>query len=197
MKKILSVFLVLAMASVASAASVWFVVDPLDAKDHYTPSDIIKINVLADFEVRGFNVMAMVANDGTAENNAQEDGLGLHPNFLQEPEKNGTIMNTPLDGGVLLIYDISGTVPYGAPLVPVEAVLYSFEFHVPYVDDSTWITIDDYTDNSALPPIYTTVFDAYYVINISDIGPAMIHVIPEPITIVLLGLGALFLRRRK
>jgi hypothetical protein len=188
MKKILSLFLVLAMASVASAAAVWFEVDSADAKDHYEGSDVITINVLADFDIASFKIGAISSSDGTAEAIG-----GLHPNLNVVPYE-GDIINT---GGILIL-DIHGDAGYGAPPAYAYEVLYSFEFHVPYgLDPSTYIMIDDYTDTSAQPPIYTAIADPYWMYYIEDVEPAVIHVIPEPMTILLLGLGGLFLRRRK
>jgi hypothetical protein len=188
MKKILSVFLVLAIASVASAEAVWFEVDEADAKDHYAPSDIITINVYADFDVGSLYIGAIASNGGTAE--ATGD---LHPMLNLLPDT-GTIIN---EGGILISI-VTGSINYMAPPAPALEILYSFEFHVPDVPESTYLIIDDYTDYGTTPPTYTSVSDPTgYMIIISDMTEAVIHVIPEPMTIVLLGLGGLFLRRRK
>ena len=188
MKNLLTILLVLAMASAASASAVWLEVDPQDAKDSYMPSDVITINVVADFAVAGLGIGAIGADGGTA-----TAINGLHPNLMTLlPVSQGTIVNA----GGILIKNIAGGAAPGQPSAPVGATLYSFEFHVPQVDESTIITIDDITDYTVSPPLSTAVNDQYYAIYLSDVGALQIHV-PEPMTIALLGLGGLFLRRRR
>ena len=186
MKNLLTILLVLAMASAASASAVWLEVDPQDAKDSYMPSDVITINVVADFVVGG-----LTTNIGADGGTAQAVGT-LHPNLKTALFYEGDLINA---GGVL-ISNISGGAMVGQPGVPISAVLYSFEFHVPQVDESTIITIDDITDFTTQPPMSTGVSSTDYMTYLTDIGALEIHV-PEPMTIALLGLGGLFLRRRR
>lgn len=63
-----------------------------------------------------------------------------------------------------------------------------FEFHVPDLPWSTIIFVD---------PIGLQLFDKFNAPLPSDVIPLEIHVSPEPMTVALLGLGGLFLRRRK
>ena len=186
MKNLLTILLVLAMASAASAVVV-FEVDPEDAKDSYMPSDIITINVVADHGVGSVGIGAIVTDKG-----GTATVIGLNPLLSQAPLQQGT----PINDGTTLIEYIAGNVPLVAPELPAGAVLYSFEFHVPQVPDSTIITIDDLTDYMASPPKYTSINSKDYMNMSSDIGALQIHV-PEPMTIALLGLGGLFLRRRR
>ncbi|MHC4122091.1 MAG: PEP-CTERM sorting domain-containing protein [Planctomycetota bacterium] len=183
MKKYLIVLLMLAMASYASAAAVWLQVDPGDAKSSYAPSDIITIELVADFAVAGVHI-------------GQINGLptagpinGFHTNFTAAPNSPGTLVND----GVALITNIDFGVAVGGTAPAAGATLWSFEYHVPDLPESSYITIDDYT----LMPTYTAINNADYSIYLSDVGPLEIHVTPEPMTIALLGLGGLFLRRRK
>jgi len=186
MNKLLSIFLVLAMASVASATAVWFVVDEADVKDDYAPSTVITINVVADFDVAGLTIGAIASNYGTAE------AVGaVHAN-LSDLVWPGNIVNT----GGILITNVTGNMPLTGGPAPALEILYSFEFHVPDVPESTYIIIDDYTDYGA--SIYTYIAGPGSTpLYVTDMTEAVIHVIPEPMTILLLGLGGLFLRRRK
>jgi len=187
MKKLVSLLLILAITSVASAFTVSYQVDPADAKDDYVPSDIITINVVADAECIGASLGATTTdNGGTA-----DEPLYLAPELsvLANP---GTIVN---EGGVLVEF-VSGSAPFGSPGVPAGSVIWSFEFHVPDVPPSTIITIDDLTDMTHVPPYQTSFMDAGFNM-IDDVQAVQIHVIPEPMTIALLGLGGLLLRRRR
>ena len=186
MKKILSLILVLAIGSVASAGSAWLEVDPQDAAESYAGSSIITINLVADSDVTGIALSIGTDLGGTA-----SDPRVLHPAMVTTPYL-GNLVNA---GGVL-ISGITGGTAYGAPGVPAGLVLYSFEFHVPDgLEPSTIITIDDITDYSASPPMYTMISFEDYTMD-SDVDGVEIHV-PEPATIALLGFGALSLLRRR
>jgi hypothetical protein len=184
MKKLVSLLLILAITSVASALTVSYQVDPV--KDHYEPSEVITVTVVADAECIGAAIGATVSDGGTA-----QDPLYLAPELsvLANP---GTIVNA---GGVLVEF-MSGSAPFGAAGVAAGNVIWSFEFHVPDVPPSTIITIDDLTDMAHVPPYTTSFMDAGFNM-VDDVVPVQIHVIPEPMTIALLGLGGLLLRRRK
>jgi hypothetical protein len=179
MKKLSILVLVLAMASPAGATLSW-TVSPV--KCSYEPSDIITIGIVADFSYVGnFGIDDILTdNGGTASNPA------LHTLLQFEPYSNGEVINE----GSLLIQD-----PYGQNLswIPEDnimagEVLWSFTYHVPDVPASTIVTISA-----------TGVFvaDDWYMEYDDYIEPLTIHVVPEPATIALLGLGGLLLRRRK
>ena len=172
MKKLLTLILVLGMASMASAA-VWYEVDEADAKASYAPSDWITINLAADEVVNTLMIDAI--GDGGA------GGLAADPITYNSAYVNvagaGDIVNT---GNVLIEY-ISMAAGTAAD---ATGILYSFEYHVPDVPDSTWIEIGGYTDGGA------------YYFEIPEGEPVLIHV-PEPMTIGLLVLGGLGLLRRR
>ncbi len=181
MKKLLSLVLVLAMASMAFAVSgpIRFEVDPADASGGYLPSDVITINVVSDILVQQLLLDNIIDDAGGAASGPLTLHAGFVSGFLPLP---GTIVNS---GGVL-ISSINGQINFLADLV--DGVLYSFEYHVPNVEPSTIITI---ATGAGVNEAYDTNFSAIAVDSLA------IHVIPEPMTIALLGLGGLFLRRRK
>ena len=193
MKKILSLILVLAISSVASADTVWLEVDASDAADGYAPSDVITINLVSDVLIAGIGSLAIGSSSGTA-----QAPLALHSLITALPNT-GTIHNS----GGILIHSISGTTGTGLPPVTIAAgeVIYSFEFHVPELPDSTWITIEDYTGASPVGPPLSTLITMYnpqteQLSSLTDVTAVEIH-IPEPATICLLGIGALSLLRRR
>jgi len=181
MKKLLIFVLVLGMASMALAVPV-FQVDPCDAKDFYMPSDMITIQ-LVDTDVLTFSVDAIVDNAGgtAAEPQTFNAGLGF------------TIPGALNVGGHLVEY-VQASITT-VPSVPVNGVLYTFEYHVPNVPASTWIVISSFADGDLYwDPYFTYKTQPDYE---GSVGEVAIHVIPEPATIALLGLGGLLLRRRK
>jgi hypothetical protein len=187
MKKLIGAFLVLAMASVAWAGTVWFEIDPADIKDSYNPSDVIRINLVADFDVCTVGIGEIASNGGSVPNI-----IGFNPKFTPVGPP-----GIPINNGGTLIEYIAGSVAMGQPGAPAGEWLYAFEFHVPDVPASTMITIDDVTDYTAAPPKYTSINSPDWTVMVSDVVPLTIHEIPEPMTIALLGLGGLFLHRRK
>jgi len=174
MKKLLILCLVMAMASAAWAGTVTMRVESGDQKTSYKESDTITIEVVADFDVANFSI-TKVWGDPTASSPA------LHTSFTMTPLNPGVVVNS---GGVL-IQSVAGS---AASNISAGQVLWQFEYHVPDVPHSTWLTISS-TD---------VWIDEYYGSDYADsINDLEIHVTPEPMTIALLGLGGLFLRRRK
>jgi len=192
MKKLLIFVLVLGMASIAGAVPVFQVVDPCD---HYRPSDVITI-ALVDTGVISFSIDAIV------------DAICIDPEppiipaggYAAEPQ----IFNAGFGSTFPGVLNVRGNlVEYvqasitSVPPVPVSGILYTFEYHVPEVPASTLICIESLTGgpNGYWAPYFTYVGGGEYE------GPVemleCIHVIPEPATIALLGLGGLLLRRRK
>jgi hypothetical protein len=179
MKKFLIFVLVLGMTSSAWATLASFVVAPEDVKDNYAPSDWISIGVVADFYVGLFGINH-VYGEPTA------SSPYLHTLLNSGIVNPGVVKN---EGGVL-VQGMMGQIA-GANIedgIPPGQIIWGFEYHVPDVPPSTILTITaDGVD----------IADAWYMDFTNDIPGLEIHVIPEPATIALLGLGGLLLRRRK
>ena len=193
MKKLLIFMLVLGVASAANANMVWFDT----AVTEVVPSTDITIVVKADFDV--LTVQLAIGGPPTASQDTPPGGL--HANMLLAAlNSQGTVMND----GTILIREIFGGDPRGAAAIGVPAgeVIYSFLYHVPNEPPSTQITITSQGDWFVPPPegpyeIKTALSDLAGGDIVTSLGPLVLHIIPEPMTIALLGLGGLFLRRRK
>ena len=185
MKKLLILMLVLGFTSVASAVP-YFVVNP--AQDSYMPSEWVTIELLDDnvSPVAGFMVDCITDNTG-----------GLVLGTAGEPQYMDPSFAFPYPGTLnvnnqLVEYAAGAASSAG---VPAGTVIYSFEYHVPDVPASTWIEIQNDADYDLYWDAWMDYADASYYEG--SVGTALIHVIPEPTTIVLLGLGGLLLRRRR
>ena len=178
MRKLLALVIVLAFVSTASAASVRFEVAPgtptFGGGGSYSFGQVITINLIADFAVQSFSV-SIAGNYGTA-----VAAGPVNADFVVFP--NSGTMNT----GGNLITGATGAVAFGSPNVDAEEILYSFDYLVPHLPYSTNIVIDDVGFVSILGG----------GTSIDDVDAFVVHT-PEPMTIGLLGLGGLFLRRRK
>ena len=197
MKKLFVLVLVLAISTMATAATVDLVItagpdpvgtDPGSGAPSYKPSDTITIALVAAGFTSGpttavhYLDIATVTtdNDGTASDPALVTALTGAGIFYH-----GTLVN---EGGIL-IEIVKGGTAIGDQLGVASGDLWSFNYHFPDLPWSTIITID-LTDllirhKYGQPLVYTYG------------GALEIHVVPEPMTIALLGLGGLFLRRRK
>jgi len=188
MKKLLVLIAVLVFSTAAMAGTVSVVVSPPANPEGYMPSEIITVQLIGAgyantspaTTIGKMAITALTADAGTAE------GVGtLHTLLMGSLYQSGTLVN---NGGVL-ISDIIGGLALGVNVGPPDGeALYTFDFHVPEVPYSTIITLG--IDGIDLKSPFNTQL-------VADVIPAEIHVVPEPMTIALLGLGGLFLRRRK
>jgi hypothetical protein len=193
MKKLIFLLCVLLLASVSFGVPDWIVsVDdgsgqgfvPWEGQD-VKPSDLIQV-VFASYDVTfgGFAAFTITSTNGLfmelwhRPNGDYPDGWYGFP-WSEEVTQYG---DAERPEGFQLV--VSGSGPLGQPDPMGE--LFGFIFHVPdYKLPSDWIYIN-HTEGS-----FGAVFPPDVVPEIA------IHVIPEPMTIALMGLGGLFLVRRK
>jgi len=198
MKKLLVLLVVLGISSAATAAtSIVLQVNPGDALPSYETSTTITVEIVA--AGFGTSTPAILTVLGTAEFDAvltNNDGTSSAPEFNPQifgatGSDVGVVTNA---GGILIDRPSPTTQIRGAKETGDTGIsddwVYRFEYHIPDLEESATITIS--IDNASfknglgqpvIPDTWTSTVD--------------IHVVPEPMTIALLGLGGLFLRRRK
>lgn len=181
MKKLLVFLTVLAVAGVANAAVIDILVNqaPWTGED-VKPSDIVTVtwvNDIAGVYGGGFGAFNISVSNGDL-----YEGTGW-VNTTALPILPGATL-TAADAG-FDVYLTGGTymeVPLGD--------MARFEFHVPdYKVESDYIIIDP--DAGAWNNVYA------YPGTDDPFPYVVLHVVPEPMTIALLGMGGLFLLRRR
>jgi hypothetical protein len=174
MKRLLVLLIVFAMTSAASAATVDILVNGAPwMGDDVAPSDIVTL-LLNDSARAGLLVGAL----NTSSIDVSQADNASHT-FFQAPSIGGWDI-TPGGAG----YTSSGAGTWFGVTLPQDGIVFVHEFHVP---------------DNALPSdeIFVDLAVAYQFVDESGTGRVVMHVIPEPATIALLGLGALSLLRRR
>jgi len=190
-RMLIGVLLVLTMTSWALATP-YFAATPV--KEHYMPSDWITINLVnpsGDLPVIGIMFDAIV--DVICPGGASAGGVAAEPQVFNV--NFGTTMPGALNAhGMLVEYMFANDTTL--PARGAVGILYSFQYHVPDVPASTLICIESYSDGyDWYDPLISYKDGTTYEGPIEMLE--CIHVIPEPATMLLLGLGGLLLRRRK
>ncbi len=169
MRRLLALLIVFVMASAASAAY-------MDIAVNGTPwtgeliqySDIVEFKLIDD---RGSGFMTGTISSPSFINVS----LGDSYSHTWYAPPMGDWSFTPAGDG----YDSSGTAMWIGGMLPANGVIFTHEFHVPYIEWGTVITVD---------------YSILYSINtVAD----QVEFIPEPATIGLLAFGAFSLLRRR
>jgi len=200
MKKFVIVMLVLAMASMANGKMLYYTCPGLtwNATNSWydvSPNVSITINVRGDYDAASFGVGA-VKITATQGGDFSSVAIGTVNALFDAARSGGTIRSGASYG--VYITGISGSKNITSPLVPADSMFYTFSLTTgSTVGDK--IYIDDYQGTVwGGAPRQTTVDGTQYdSVNGMAAITLTIPVIPEPMTVLLLGLGGLFLRRRK
>ena len=194
MKKLLILTLVLGLATLSSASTMVFGVDgvsgtDLQASTAYTGQIIFVDTDGTSFNDTGFRVAISIVG-ATA-----YDAGDLNTILTGGIPKTGNVYD-PAQMGIA-IGPVEGFTATAGPYMVDDMVLYDFSFTTGLA--GTVITLDDVQLTGTPPwggaPIgYDTKINGQTTINMEA---AAFDVVPEPMTLALLGLGGLFIRRRK
>ena len=185
MRKLLTLILVLAMASVTNAAlqiSVDGNWNPVDSEIVLVPSDEVILDIWTDAAIPDGLTWALICNTslGTITGGAYvgpDDG-GNILGFIYEPASAYGVVVPPGEDGVM-----GGIAVFSGSGIAADTLLYDgIVFHCE-AEGETLITLGLVSDSTG------------EIIEVMD--SVIIHQIPEPATIALLGLGGLLLRRKK
>jgi cyclic lactone autoinducer peptide len=174
MKKLVSLLLVLAVTSVASASTVW--IDQGDVPQQpLWPSDTVVVPVYTDTTLIGLDATLTLTGPGTivgALDKATAASYGWDPGFTYDPILPGSAVEI-------------GAGNFGGAPGPVVG------FYLIHCDDYGPVTATLRASTG-----YGGSMDITY--GTPQIGGTItIHQVPEPMTVALLGLGGLALLRRR
>jgi hypothetical protein len=180
MKKLLVLMMVLAMAGMANAAlllSVDGVVDPPDTQIEIAPSDEVIIDIWGDGLTDPYAfLLGIAAGDGSKGSLDISGATVLYPGSeaaIMEFDDQGTADMLGLENPFVYIE----LTDVAIPPAPLDGTLVDgIVFHCEALGDVTLVLLDG--DGMVM-------------------DTQVIHQIPEPMTVALLGLGGLLLRRRK
>jgi len=187
MKKLLIFMLVLGMASLASAMptslqiSVGGVLEPIDSEIWLAPSETIVLDIWTTAEIytqcglEGYFVIGVDPAYGSLSGGITVEPWDAEASIALYGDGSGDAYLPPPEQGILGA--ISTFLPEGSGVTGVIFDL--IEFHCVAPGDAV---VNLYVTDWTTPTLIDSV---------------VIHQIPEPMTIALLGLGGLFLRRRK
>lgn len=196
MKKLLVLMLVLGMASLANATlqiSVDGDWEPVDSEIFLMPSDTVILDIWTDAAITkapaDYYTWALIVDTQCAtitggvavEPWASDDDMWL--GIFSVPSAAETI------GGIPESWDgiWGGITIFGGAGIPANSLLYDeILFHCESAELKCYDTVVE---------LWRVNNDTFELMSLED--SVIIHQIPEPMTIALLGLGGLFLRRRK
>ena len=213
MKKLLILMLVLGLASSANAVIITFssptgVPDthgfPVPAID-VLPGTLVVVQIISDTAVSAGYTVSTTEATTSAAGYAPATGVGaLNAGFDNAGLNNtGVLRNMMTNAGAgtpryILIDRIVGGIVGGSSAIGAGQVLYQFEVLIPENAEfsDTWTITAAIGPPFVLPPPapYSHMVDGGVVAGTVALT---IHAVPEPATIALLGLGSMFLMRRR
>jgi hypothetical protein len=178
MKKLLVLALVLSMASMASAALVIGTSTSGPLAEGETAALTISTDAPMGFGLGDWNGAAIVVD-------------------LSKAMITGGVSLYPTEPGIAVFADAAVDLGFVVPTFPVEnGVGFTFTFTGANIAASTIIDSLVYTAGSYVGDVTITLYGSQDYLDYTNLGSIVINQIPEPITMTLLGLGGLFLRRR-
>jgi hypothetical protein len=187
MKKLLVLLLVFAMSSVAGAAlqiSVGGDLNPMDSEIYLTPSETIMLDIWSTIPIasggEGEGMWALTAQTTDA---SISGGLAAiaHADWTliiaDDAIGAGVTDLPPGENGVM-----GGIFTFGSDIPADTAIFDEIIFHCEWMPNDVTVTLWELDAFQQVVGIWDTV---------------VIHQVPEPMTIALLGLGGLFLLRRR
>jgi len=201
MKKLLIFILVLGMASASfgDLTSVWFESGGSTAIEA-EGLQIVTISMVADGPVGSIQIQVINDNGTSAALGTVQEPYDVHANLQTAAVKgagansNGNLFKAHATNPVSTFQGSQGT---GDP-APLGQDLLWFDYVVPDLTIGTILTIETFNVNDAYPASLKNFVkgDAGSPI-LTTVGSMDITIVPEPMTVLLLGLGGLFLRRRR
>ncbi len=180
MKRLLAFMLILSLASVTNAGlqiSVNGIPEPIDSQINICPSDILILDIWTNSVIspgvgEGYWALGCNPVDGTVTNG------GLPTNVVPKYQPlSGVIGAINFEGGVFGGIVMTGEIPQ----IDAGDVIYDWmEFH---------------TEGQGGDVVISLWFDIYSIPVLHD--SVNVHVVPEPTSMLLLGLGGLLLRKRQ
>ena len=208
MKKLLILMLVLGLASSANAINITFSSASGPACGHTPGGDIdvlpgalVVVDITADAAVSSSYMVSITESTTSGAGMANATGVGAYHASFNFNVVNGNLRNAmtnfpaPPHRYMLIDRATAGI----NPAVPIAAgqVLYSFEVLIPSLAEfcDTWTITAALGVPAIQPPPagYSHLADGAVPVTTA----LTLHAIPEPATIALLGLGSLFLTRRR
>ena len=172
MKKILTLLVVLAVANLATAAISWEVADNGDGT--------FAVSLVADENVSSVSLALLTPSAGSI-------AVGtLNAGFTSYYDNGYTGASQGAPEGTLVAVSGSQSPTF------VIGTLYTFTF-TGSVGDT--ITVGDYPDWFMTSVVHTQNNGVITLTGNAELGT--INIVPEPMTMALLGLGGLFIRRRR
>jgi len=214
MRKLLIFMLVLGFASAANAV-ITFTSPGLPGCPHgvgadldVLPGSIVVVQISSSTIVNTGYQVSITESTTSAAGHSTAVAVGALNAEFNTGVNNGTKRNAMTTQGAgtpryMLIDRIVGALnplaPPGGNPIPAGNVLYQFELQIPagavYCEKFTITAATGFPVCAPPPAAYAHLVDG--AAPVGGVDTLVLHVLPEPATIALLGLGGLLLRRRK